>query len=171
LADYPAADVTLLHVVDPRVAQGVRDMRAGLLGRGGWGADRASALDDAATTAAGDLIRAAVARLAGRPAASRILHGRPARAVAAANAVIVALQAPGSSNVSRIFAASAPKPSRSRCSSRTRVRPGPSSTNRTSTVVTRSPWYAQSAPICHVTTTRSGRSHTVTKPVDVSVPS
>ncbi|GAA4690781.1 hypothetical protein GCM10023263_29200 [Phytohabitans rumicis] len=76
----PAADVVLLHVIDPDAAEAIGGARAGLLGRG--------LPDDGAATAAlaaaqTRLLAAAQARL-GRAAHHAARQGRPEREVVAA---------------------------------------------------------------------------------------
>lgn len=84
LADYPDADPTLMYVIDERVTGTVRDLRAGLLGRGSWGGDRSAAIDDATRAAAQALLDAARARLGNRPVRTVVRTGRPEREAVAA---------------------------------------------------------------------------------------
>jgi nucleotide-binding universal stress UspA family protein len=80
--DLPAAEITLLHVIDPRAREAVAGARAGLLGRGlGHRADEPAERALAETQTA--LLDAALARL-GRPAHQRAGQGRVEREVVAA---------------------------------------------------------------------------------------
>jgi nucleotide-binding universal stress UspA family protein len=83
-AEFADADITLLYVVDARLAGGVRDMRAGLLGRGSWGRDPADAVGETVAAAGAALLRAAERRLDGRGVHSLIRTGRPEREAVAA---------------------------------------------------------------------------------------
>jgi nucleotide-binding universal stress UspA family protein len=79
----PDAEVTLLHVVDPRWASGAEAAQAGLLGRGRRRGDVGELVASAALTAEQALLDAAAARL-GRPAVRLPLRGRVEREVVAA---------------------------------------------------------------------------------------
>jgi len=85
-AEYPDADLTLLYVIDPRLAGSVRNVRAGLLGRGSWGRDPADAVDETAAAAGNALLQAAEKRLEPRPVRTFIRTGRPEREAVAASA-------------------------------------------------------------------------------------
>ena len=77
-----AARVTLLHVVDPAVAEAVRGARASMLGRG-RGGDPGAAVQ-AATVRAESALMSAAARRLGRPATALTRRGRVERVVVAA---------------------------------------------------------------------------------------
>jgi nucleotide-binding universal stress UspA family protein len=78
------AQVTLLHVIDPQLADSVHAAYAGLLGRGGGPrSDPAAALTAAEQAAEGDLFEAAAERL-GRPVDLVRRRGRVEREVIAA---------------------------------------------------------------------------------------
>ena len=83
-AEYPDAEVTLLYVVDPRLAAGARDMRSGLLGRGSWGRDPGSEIEEALTAAGNAILQAAESRLGRRRVVGRLRYGRPEREAVAA---------------------------------------------------------------------------------------
>ena len=83
-AEYADADLTLLYVLDSRVAGGVRDLRAGLLGRGSRGPDPAAAIGETAAAAGNALLRAAADLLPGRRVRTLTRTGRPEREVVAA---------------------------------------------------------------------------------------
>ncbi|GAA2629038.1 universal stress protein [Paractinoplanes durhamensis] len=80
--DLPAADITLLHVIDVHTVQAVAGSRAGLLGRG-RSYDAAGPAEQVLTDAQAELLAAAQARL-GRPAQLERRQGRVEREVIAA---------------------------------------------------------------------------------------
>lgn len=94
------ASVTLLHVVDPAVAETVRGAWAGLLGRGHT-RDPGAEIDAAAQRAQTELLAAAAARL-GRPAQSVTRRGRLEREVVAACAGMQMLIVARDGDLSRI---------------------------------------------------------------------
>ncbi len=79
------ADVTLLHVVDPRWAGGAESAQAALMGRGRGPGDAGASVAAAAEAAERALLAAAAERL-GRPAEQVGLRGRVEREVVAATA-------------------------------------------------------------------------------------
>jgi nucleotide-binding universal stress UspA family protein len=83
-AEYADADITLLYVLDTRIADGVRDLRAGLFGRGSRGRDPAVAIQESAVAAGNALLQAAESRLEGRRVHTQTRTGRPEREVVAA---------------------------------------------------------------------------------------
>jgi nucleotide-binding universal stress UspA family protein len=84
LAD-PAAEVTLLHVIDPGVAGVPSGAFAGLMGRGARRGDPGAEIEAAEVVAESRLLAAAVERL-DRPAHTATRRGRLERAVVAAAA-------------------------------------------------------------------------------------
>ena len=79
----PAAEVTLLHVIDPGVAGSAHGAFAGLLGRGARRTDPGAEIEAAETEAESRLLTAAAQRL-GRPARTATRRGRLEREVTAA---------------------------------------------------------------------------------------
>ncbi|MEV6522498.1 universal stress protein [Longispora sp. NPDC051575] len=76
----PGADITLLHVTDPGVAESLHGAFLGRLGRGGHGTDPGDTVEAAVRAAERTLLDAAVARL-GRPAHTAATSGRAERLV------------------------------------------------------------------------------------------
>jgi nucleotide-binding universal stress UspA family protein len=79
----PAAEVTLLHVIDPGVAGSAHGAFAGLRGRGGRRPGPGIEIEAAETAAETRLLAAAGERL-NRPSRTAIRRGRPEREVVAA---------------------------------------------------------------------------------------
>jgi nucleotide-binding universal stress UspA family protein len=79
------ADITLLHVTDPGMSEGLRGAYAGMVGRGGRGPDPGDAVDAAMRAAEQALLQAAQARL-GREATVITRRGRLEHEVVAAAA-------------------------------------------------------------------------------------
>jgi nucleotide-binding universal stress UspA family protein len=79
----PAAEVTLLHVIDPGAAGSARGAYAGLMGRGGRRADPGAQIEAAESAAETRLLAAAGQRL-DRPARTMTRRGRLEREVVAA---------------------------------------------------------------------------------------
>src|SRR4051794_8995442 len=74
----PAAEVTLLHVIDPGAAGSAHGAFAGLLGRGGRRPDPGIEIEAAEASAESRLLTAAAERL-DRPARTATRRGRPER--------------------------------------------------------------------------------------------
>src|SRR4029453_17083431 len=81
VGDMPAAELTLLHVIDVNTVQAIEGARAGLLGRGR--VQEASGAEQVLLEAQTALLDAAQARL-GRPARRLARQGRIEREVVAA---------------------------------------------------------------------------------------
>jgi nucleotide-binding universal stress UspA family protein len=79
------AEITLLHVSDPGLTEGLRGAYAGMVGRGGRGPDPGDAVDAAMRAAEQALVQAAQARL-GREATVATRRGRLEHEVVAAAA-------------------------------------------------------------------------------------
>jgi nucleotide-binding universal stress UspA family protein len=79
----PAAEVTLLHVIDPGAAGSAHGAFAGLMGRGARRADPGAEIEAAQLSASSRLLTAAAGRL-GRPVELATRHGRVEREVVAA---------------------------------------------------------------------------------------
>ena len=77
------AEIVLLQVSDPSLAEGVHGAFAGLVGRGGRGLDPGRAVEAATREAEEGMFAAAEARL-GRPATRDLRRGRAEREVVAA---------------------------------------------------------------------------------------